>query len=83
MIARRSFLTGLAAGLITAPAIVRAGSLMPVKAIKTGLISPAGVLLWGEEHWWMGINGLYHTYLQDDGRYVLKNIRPEDHLRAA
>jgi hypothetical protein len=31
---RRSFLTGLAAGLVTAPAIVRAASLMPVKAIE-------------------------------------------------
>lgn len=30
---RRSFLTGLGAALITAPAVVRAGSLMPVKAI--------------------------------------------------
>lgn len=29
---RRGFLTGLGAALITAPAIVRAGSLMPVKA---------------------------------------------------
>lgn len=28
---RRGFLTGLGAALITAPAIVRAGSLMPVK----------------------------------------------------
>lgn len=30
---RRSFLTGLGAVLITAPAIVRAGSLMPVKVM--------------------------------------------------
>lgn len=30
---RRSFLTGLTATLITAPAIVRAGSLMPVKQL--------------------------------------------------
>ena len=30
-LARRGFLTGLGAALITAPAIVRAGSLMPVK----------------------------------------------------
>lgn len=30
---RRSFLLGLGAGLITAPAIVRAGSLMPVKVV--------------------------------------------------
>ena len=32
---RRSFLTGLGAALITAPAIVRAGSLMPVKQMPT------------------------------------------------
>lgn len=32
MIQRRTFLTGLAA-LITAPAIVRAGSLMPVRSV--------------------------------------------------
>lgn len=31
---RRKFLTGLAATLIAAPAIVRASSLMPVKALK-------------------------------------------------
>lgn len=31
ILARRSFLTGLGAALITAPSIVRAGSLMPVK----------------------------------------------------
>ena len=32
---RRGFLTGLGAALITAPAIVRAGSLMPVKALPS------------------------------------------------
>lgn len=31
---RRSFLTGLAATIITAPAIVRVGSLMPVKVME-------------------------------------------------
>jgi hypothetical protein len=30
---RRSFITGLGAALVAAPAIVRAGSLMPVKAM--------------------------------------------------
>lgn len=34
-LARRSFLTGLSA-IIAAPAIVRASSLMPVKALKSG-----------------------------------------------
>jgi hypothetical protein len=34
MIARRSFITGLVS-LMAAPAIVRAGSLMPVKAVLT------------------------------------------------
>lgn len=34
MISRRSFFTGAAATLITAPVIVRVGSLMPVKAIR-------------------------------------------------
>lgn len=33
MIGRRSFLTGLAGALITAPAIVRADALMPVKVM--------------------------------------------------
>ena len=33
-VARRSFLTGLGAALIAAPAIVRAGSLMPVRSLK-------------------------------------------------
>lgn len=31
---RRAFITGLGATLITAPAIVRAGSLMPVKPVR-------------------------------------------------
>lgn len=34
---RRSFLTGLGAVLVAAPAIVRAGSLMPVKAMELEL----------------------------------------------
>ena len=34
---RRSFLTGFGAALITAPAIVRAGSLMPVKRLPLTL----------------------------------------------
>ena len=36
---RRGFLTGLGAALITAPAIVRAGSLMPVKV----MVEPYGI----------------------------------------
>lgn len=42
---RRGFITGLASALVAAPAIVRAGSLMPVKLIDFDLplygISPA------------------------------------------
>lgn len=43
---RRSFLTGLAATIITAPAIVRVGSLMPVKVMG---VSPywEGATLYG------------------------------------
>jgi hypothetical protein len=37
---RRSFLTGLGAALITAPAIVRAGSIMPVRAWMDGNFMP-------------------------------------------
>ena len=33
---RRSFLTGAAAGLVAAPALVRFASLMPVRAGKRG-----------------------------------------------
>lgn len=33
---RRSFLVGLGAGLVTAPSIVRAASLMPVKLVDWG-----------------------------------------------
>ncbi len=36
---RRSFLTGLGAALITAPAIVRAGSLMPVRQMMIDPLS--------------------------------------------
>lgn len=32
-LSRRGFITGLAASLITAPSIVRASSLMPIKAV--------------------------------------------------
>ena len=35
---RRGFLTGLGAVLMTAPAIVRAGSLMPVKVMEPEII---------------------------------------------
>lgn len=43
MIQRRAFLTGLAA-LITAPAIVRAGSLMPVRSVVVEPIwTPYGI----------------------------------------
>jgi hypothetical protein len=35
ILARRSFLTGLGVALITAPAIVRVGSIMPVKVYPT------------------------------------------------
>jgi hypothetical protein len=37
MTSRRSFITGLGALFIAAPAIVRASSLMPVKAISDGI----------------------------------------------
>jgi hypothetical protein len=40
LLQRRSFLTGLGASLIASPAIVRAGSLMPVKAIEWTPIRP-------------------------------------------
>jgi hypothetical protein len=48
-LSRRGFLGGLGAGLIAAPAIVRAASLMPVRAI----IEPAALLLPAEPtaHW--------------------------------
>jgi len=45
---RRSFLTGIGATLITAPAIVRAGSLMPVKQMLIG----DGIALSTAEHPW-------------------------------
>lgn len=37
MLSRRSFFTGLATSLIGAPAIVRAGSLMPVRVLEPQL----------------------------------------------
>jgi hypothetical protein len=43
MIQRRSFLTGLAA-LITAPAIVRAGLLMPVRAMIDDRLTTAMII---------------------------------------
>lgn len=37
MIHRRSFLVGIAMSLVAAPAIVRAASIMPVRAVDTGV----------------------------------------------
>lgn len=46
---RRSFLVGLGAALITAPAIVRAGSLMPVRQmIHLPMIKVSGIDAWGK-----------------------------------
>lgn len=44
MLERRTFLTGLAA-LITAPAIVRAGSLMPVRMVVEEPLSGRAIML--------------------------------------
>lgn len=50
MIGRRSFLTGIGAALITAPAIVRAGSLMPVKQmiVDPRMVRISGIDMWGK-----------------------------------
>lgn len=40
ILSRRSFFTGLGASILAAPAIVRAASLMPVKALPLALQDP-------------------------------------------
>lgn len=62
MISRRSLITGLIAFGVTAPAIVRAASLMPVKAMKPIL---PDYFIWGPMSWgpmhpdpWATVNGL-------------------------
>src|ERR1700730_12826133 len=47
---RRGFLTGLAASLFAAPAIVRAASLMPVKALAEGQLVTRLDVLYGSFH---------------------------------
>lgn len=42
---RRTFLTGLSASIIAAPAIVRAASLMPVRGIVQPIMSPETIAL--------------------------------------
>lgn len=49
---RRSFLTGLGATLITAPAIVRPSSLMPVKSFSPGIVP---------EYWMDGFTPISRT----------------------
>lgn len=44
---RRSFITGLTSLIVTAPAIVRASSLMPVKAMRSAQFIPVYDLLDG------------------------------------
>lgn len=85
MIARRNFLIGLGAGIITAPAIVRAASLMPVKAIKPVLRGPivqvyAGGITWVDAEYeirladaldWPRIVETYVAALGPNGRFVI------------
>lgn len=42
---RRSFLTGLGAALITAPAVVRASSLMPVRGLVMPVEQPLSIVM--------------------------------------
>lgn len=53
MIGRRGFITGLIS-LVAAPAIVRAGSLMPVKVIEPGITyrDPYRLREWGSRRPW-------------------------------
>lgn len=63
---RRTFLTGLGAALITAPAIVRAGSLMPVKQmvdLPEGLVRIEGLI--ASEYDWVTV-GTYYTIIGVD-----------------
>ncbi len=57
MTTRRSFLTGLGASLIAAPAVVRAVSLMPVR----GIVMPVG--------WWQ--DALMHKRIEIEIAYSI------------
>ena len=60
---RRSFIAGLGAALITAPAIVRAGSLMPV---RTMIIDP--------EYGWKIVGNVVVTGIDMHGRVMTEII---------
>jgi hypothetical protein len=60
---RRGLITGLASLVVTAPAIVRASSLMPVKAITDGKVrwicNTRGFEVMGGALYWLGPDNLY------------------------
>lgn len=85
MLSRRSFFTGLATSLIGAPAIVRAGSLMPVRMLEPQLTR------------FLGFNIVYGVYgdriidlaericnppivLNDDGDFVWMSTRADEEM---
>lgn len=70
MIQRRSFLTGLIS-LVAAPAIVRAGSLMPVKSMVEpeimirGLTPTNVAVLFRDDIFWVANNGAIFSFSGD------------------
>lgn len=84
---RRAFLTGLA-GLFAAPAIVRAASLMPVKALPVygaipGFMTLADYARLMEQHRLKMIEAIYApgVLTQIGSELVFTNIKPVKHGR--
>lgn len=75
---RRSFLTGLGISLIAAPAIVRAGSLMPVRGIVMA-VNPA-VIGW-QYGFTFTTTGELPSYLEKGITYYVWIDRKSNHTR--
>lgn len=67
---RRSFLTGMLI-LASAPAIIRASSLMPVKSLETFTFQTDSRHLWNESLWVLQSDGKYHAIHFPIGQYDL------------
>ncbi len=83
MINRRSLITGLISFAVTAPAIVRADSLMPVKVMTpimtldnyAKLINPMVDRLY--QNWFLHQDGLYRSGF-DNGEYFIEKVSEMD-----
>lgn len=81
MIQRRAFLTGLASAL-AAPAIVRAGSLMPVRALDPSLTRPIILPIYSLESKWVALKMYRVSWSEHWDALATEIIHPSDYFRA-